>query len=344
MFELWGAHNQECVAALPQWSGEWSPAVAGYDWWPCTVGIAVFFLVARHVLTAAFFRPIAKLYVGGGLTLIHSKGEFHRKRKNGVSDDDTGAMSPEVLIEKFIKYEWHLLFYCVVWPCVMYLLYVAPWSVFNNPTDIGLFSMDPKQANNPLAWVGDETDHCHVSFYVRLIFAIEFAWYLHGIFETVIFDRKRGDFLMMLAHHILAAVIIYLNVIFMVHRFGMYVLAILDIADIVLYCAKMFHLATSNARGKALSARYGTGQSIALVSLGTVWTVSRMILFTLLIAEVWKLPQLEMDTSFYIMRIIITGLCIMQWVWGILLYRMVYSQLINGEFDDVISNEVKKAK
>merc|ERR1719494_1104003 len=98
-----------------------------------------------------------------------------------------------------------------------------------------------------------------------MIFAIEFSWYLHGMVETCIFDYRRGDFHMMLAHHILAAVIIYFNVIFMVHRFGMYVLAVLDIADIVLYLAKVFHLSTSNVMGRALNSNYRRGQSVALV-------------------------------------------------------------------------------
>lgn len=348
MSDFWGASNEACVASLAKWPSEWSPPVAGYDWWLCTLGMAIFLLVARHVLSVVLFRPLAKLYVGGGLTAVHSRGEFRRKHKTGDSDDDAGAIDPAMLVEKFVKYEWHLLFYCVLWPCVIGVLTMAPWSVFNNPTDLGLISTVSEQAKNPLAWVDDERDHCHVSWYIRLIFALEFAWYLHGMFETVIFDRTRGDFLMMLAHHVLAAMVIYFNVIFMVHRFGMYVLACLDFADIVLYCAKMFHLSTSNTMGRALSARYRTGQSLALVCLGIAWTV-RMILFSFLIAEAWKLPQLDMDTSFYAMRNMITALGAMQWVWGLLLYRMVYSQLVNGEFDDVISNdavkrEVKKDK
>jgi len=345
MFELWGENNEECVKNLAPWPGKWSPPVLGYDWWIFTICMAIFMLIARHILNETFFRPIATIYVGGGLTSIHSKVEFKRGRGADAEEKGSEALRPEVLINKFIKYEWHLLFYCLMWPSILYLLYVAKWSIFNNydAADLGIFSFDAKDAIMPSAFKHDETDHCEVTIYIRLIYAIEFAWYLHGVVETVVFDSKRGDFLMMIAHHIMAGAIIFLSLCAYSHRYGMYILAVMDVADIVLYAAKIFHLSTSNVMGRALNSNYRKGQSIALVCVGVVWTVFRMILLTILISQLFYLPYTP-GGWFQFMRVIVSCLTAMQWVWGILCWRMVFTQITKGEFDDIVHDDKKIKK
>jgi len=174
------------------------------------------------------------------------------------------------------------------------------------------------------------------------MFAVEFAWYLHGIVETCVFDRARGDFGMMLTHHFLSAILIYLAVVESGHRVGLYVLAVLDFADIVLYSAKIFHLSTSNARGKALTPRCTTGQTWALVSVAMSWTISRMILFTYIVRETYVVKMVRW--SCWSMRCILTLLLAMQWVWGVLCWRMVYSQLTQGCFVDTVNDKIISKK
>jgi len=181
---------------------------------------------------------------------------------------------------------------------------------------------------------------------VMLVFAVEFAWYLHGLVETCVFDRNRGDFIMMVAHHVLAAILIYFSIIEGGHRVGLYVLATLDFVDIVLYCAKIFHLSTSNAGGKALNSRYQKGQTIALLTVAISWTFSRMIIFSYIVRETYLINIKVHAWSVLFMRVILTLLLAMQWVWGILCWRMVISQLTQGSFVDSIndSHRVEKAK
>lgn len=221
------------------------------------------------------------------------------------------------------------------------LLVEAPWSVFSNGGwDLGITAWDDIENGQHLIFPQDVVIYCSFHKKLTVIFALEFAWYLHGIVETVVCDRNRGDFLMMVAHHFLAAALIYMCVVESAHRVGLYILGVLDFADIVLYSAKMFHVSTSDLAGKALNSRYQKGQTMALLTVATAWTVSRMLMFSYIVQEMYR-TRIQLWACTF-MRLAITLLLVMQWVWGILCWRMVLSQLTQGFFVDAIHNSVPK--
>jgi len=328
--------KSQCIQELPSDKSFYTPNVFGYDWWTLVFPLTILLLAFRHVVAVVFLTPIATRFVGGGLTAIHSTGELKKNPNFGKGE----GVDREVLIRKFVKYEWHLLFYIPMWPFVLWTLSNLSWSIYNSKDyDLGLIGGTNER---PFHSPNDKFVYCDMQQYVLLIFALEFAWYLHGVVETCVFDHKRGDFLMMLAHHVLAGFLIYCNVIFSAHRIGLYVLAILDIGDIVLYSAKMFHLSTSNAHGRAINSRCQKGQTAMLTFVAIIWTLTRMVGFSALVYYTWiiDLPP-EERTAKKMIRLVLTIILFLQYVWGIALYRMVYAQYREGKFDDVINDEIK---
>merc|ERR1711915_948433 len=92
--------------------------------------------------------------------------------------------------------------------------------------------------------------------------------------------------------------------------------------------------------GRALNARCQKLQTLILTFVAIVWTVSRMIIFTVLVWQPYKAGSWYVPII--VMTIILTLLWLMQWVWGILCWHMVIMQYRDGQFDDIINDEIKK--
>eukprot|EP00397_Hematodinium_sp_SG-2012_P041007 GEMP01045066.1.p1 GENE.GEMP01045066.1~~GEMP01045066.1.p1 ORF type:complete len:358 (+),score=30.11 GEMP01045066.1:39-1112(+) len=347
--------EQQCLERATLVPGtKWSPRVLDHDWWAFTLLLAFLLLCARHVLNVLVFRPVAMAYVGGGSlhVSLSTKSEEDSKTKTKKNsrrvefdrDSNTTHQVHEVLVSKFIKYEWNALFYAITWPFVLSLLRSAPWSIFSNANwELGLAaSPSPEDPGEFYLFPNDSKKHCVLQKKITFLFAVEFAWYVHDFVETLLFDRNRSDFLMMMCHPMLAAVLIYKCVVQFGHRTGVYVLAVFDFADIVLYLAKMFHLSTSDSTGLALTARYQKGQTGALIAVASAWLISRMVIFTYLVRETYLYPIDNWGP--HTMRSILTLLLMMQWVWGILCWRMVLSQVTRSTSDDTYHDSISKCK
>jgi hypothetical protein len=137
---------------------------------PVIAGAAIGFLMLRWMILSVVVRPFAVRMMGcRGQTLDKST-------KHGI--------------EKFCKYGWHFLAYLVLLCWGLKLLAESRWSVLNagNLEDVCLGYPHSGNEKAPL----------------KAFFVVQTSWYLHGLIESLMIDRSRADFLLMLVHHLLA--------------------------------------------------------------------------------------------------------------------------------------------
>ena len=135
-----------------------------------TVAVAAGFLLLRWILLTTVVRPFA-------IRMMGCSGQNLEK-------------SAKLGVEKFCKYGWHFIAYLVLFLWGIKLLLESQWSVFSagNLEDVCLGYPHSGSEKIPL----------------KAFFVAQIAWYLHGLVESLIVDRSRNDFVLMLVHHVLA--------------------------------------------------------------------------------------------------------------------------------------------
>jgi len=185
-----------------------------------------------------------------------------------------------------------------------------------------------------------ENENAPYMWEVQFFLVVQASWYCHGICENLIYDRARGDFWMMMAHHIVAVGLTYGSFVGFAHRVGVHVTLFMDSADVWLYMCKMYHLVSSDYSGKPLSNLCFHGQTAGLAILALVWFFFRIIQFGKLIyvmnlyQDVFTVPRVGafLDIQLAIMY----GL---QCVWGVYIWKLAISQAVWGKFEDTAHND-----
>lgn len=297
---------------------------------PLMAIFTMIFIACRKVVFACFASYAERCVAGGGLTTIHSQVAMNDKNEQGRK---------RILEAKFLKYLWHATAYSAMEIWGILLSFQASWSFFNTGSFDGVAIGWPHTND-----VKQDADTLHA---IWLFLMVQTSWYLAGAVEMILHDRNRGDFWLMMMHHVVAICLIYGAFAGDAHRVAVTVCITLDITDVVMYCAKMYHLSTSTPDGKALNARCNAGQTRALAIVGVAWVLTRILAFA---AEVWAMwAHNAFATTALIGNILKVQLAVMlvlQTIWGVLIWKMVISQYLTGEFEDNCSGDLhaKKSK
>jgi len=134
-------------------------------------------------------------------------------------------------VEKYCKYAWHCLAYILLEAWGMSLQIEAPWSVLNTGTISSVWVDYPHS--------GTEKQ------FAKLFMMAQVAWYVHGFFESLIVDKGRSDFLVMLIHHVLSSMLLLGAFWVGAHRVAILVCVEQDLSDILMYISKMVQKSTA---------------------------------------------------------------------------------------------------
>ena len=111
-------------------------------------------------------------------------------RMMGYSDGNTLDRSAAHGVEKFCKYGWHFIAYIMLFCWGFMLLSESEWSVLKSGKLDNIWIGYPHSGDEKLGFK---------AFYIAQI-----SWYAHGVVESLMVDRSRSDFYLMLLHHVLA--------------------------------------------------------------------------------------------------------------------------------------------
>jgi hypothetical protein len=94
-------------------------------------------------------------------------------------------------VEKWCKYMWHLIVYVGLFVWGVHIILNEPWS----PVKTGTIDS---------VWVGYPHSGLEKPV-VKAFMMAQVSWYMHGFIESLIVDKFRADFFLMLTHHVLAS-------------------------------------------------------------------------------------------------------------------------------------------
>ena len=152
------------------------------------------------------------------------------------------------------------------------------------------------------------------------LFKVQILWYVHCLLESWVQDRQRSDFAMMMAHHVLAVVLIVGAFWTNNHQIGLVVLVEQDFADIIINICKIIHKSVSSA----------TVHSVCIVILAISWFMTRIVLLGMII--VWSA-----SFTTYKNWGLLALLCVlwyMQMVWGLRISRLAWTHFQYGVIQD----------
>ncbi len=135
------------------------------------LSVTLLLLLQRWILLKTSIRPFAY-------------------RMMGYSDGTALDRSAAHGVEKFCKYGWHFIAYIMLFVWGFMLLSKSEWSVLRSGKLDNIWVGYPHSGDEKLGFK---------AFYIAQI-----SWYAHGVVESLMVDRSRSDFYLMLLHHVLA--------------------------------------------------------------------------------------------------------------------------------------------
>jgi len=299
------------------------------------VGIGiVFFLAVRFAFLTLFWRPVSRWL------LVWQSAEEQAKEQEGKSAEQIETLkeavkTKEIEVEKMCKYGWHLVAYILLWVWSLQLMQQAEWSFLNT----GSISQ---------CWDGYPHPGSEKPVLKSFVLA-EIAWYGHTFIESAMVDRVRGDFWMMMIHHVLAVCLLVGAFWGNGHRAVITVCFEQDVGDIVLYISKM--LVKCDGRFAALKSDVVHG--VLLVWLAVTWWGTRCGILGLIVYQCYHfvapsgliLPWDErFDGLSLFLFLQLTLFWVLQVIWGWNLWLVIYRKVRSGELHDHMGDGEKKKK
>lgn len=304
-------------------------------------------IIGFIVVRTMFFRLCAPLALK-----ITSNGYAHEVK------EATGRRSHQFVTRKCLKYLYHCLWFSIMCPWCFSI--VSRWPDFDCTYGSGIVKTLFRQAYglklHPDGQVTETMDDEPLQDEFHLFMMIQLAWYFHNFIEDTIWDRHRSDFVMMIAHHIVAMLLIGLSFQAGADTCALYIVFPLDLMDFYLYYCKLFQLCTSTIDGVARSEGYRRAQSLVLYSVCATWIVTRWIMFSAAVfwmhrafyfSEYNAVRHSAGGTSnvhFVLILILLLVLGVMQVVWGVLCIKIAITTAASGAVKDKIFNTFDEAK
>lgn len=202
------------------------------------------------------------------------------------------------------KYMFHAIYYLFIFVWESDILLRAPW--FTRLDNV---------------WVKSDDDPLIVGLLVA-----QMIWYTHCFFESFVMDRKRHDFLLMLAHHVLTVALVAGAHQLHFDRLALVVFVEQDITDILVNVSKLAHRFVPNK----------TLHTFLVVTLTVMWWLTRVCAlgFITLQTTIRVVHSIE-ELLLLSLLAILFG---MQIVWGVGLVRICRNYLVTGKLRDTFDS------
>mmetsp|Transcript_36755 Transcript_36755/g.73655 ORF Transcript_36755/g.73655 Transcript_36755/m.73655 type:complete len:311 (-) Transcript_36755:90-1022(-) len=292
-----------------------------------TIAIGVVgFLAVRWVFLTLFWEPFSK-YVLVWKPPSQRKGlSLEELKKEEMKDAD---------VVKMCKYGWHMLAYVLLWIWGFNIMLDKNWSILRAK------SVDPCWVGYPHS--GDEKPSLKPFFFAQI------SWYCQTFIESAMVDKARGDFWMMMIHHVLAVLLLTGAYWGNAHRVAVTVVFEQDLSDILMYFSKMLVKAENRFPALKSDALHGA----LLVMLIVAWWSTRCILLGFIVwsgyTTVWPTGLIvpgsgDMDglSTFLILQLSV--FFVLQVIWGCALIQVAVRKLTSGELHDHYGDADKKRK
>ncbi|XP_022656628.1 ceramide synthase 1-like isoform X2 [Varroa jacobsoni] len=162
-------------------------------------------------------------------------------------------------VVKFPESGWKFMIHGGLWLYTFYILMLSGrHQFFHRPSTV---------------WDGWSMD-MEIQRDIYVIYVLEGAYYLHGLYALFFYDLRRKDRQVMVAHHVICVFLLWLSYVQRCHNVGILVVFLHDVSDILLELVKIFVL---------LRSRQGIYYR--------VWGILALIFFALLIIS-WALTRL----------------------------------------------------
>lgn len=300
--------------------------------------------VLLSCLKNIFFRQISPL--------------AHKLTDSGLAyevPEETKKLKHEKIANKLTKYIFHFIWFSIMVPWNICLCHEQPWfSWFYTigryaplfaETGYGMRLIKDANGKPTVEAIDYDADPWMQAYY--LFACIQMAWYCHSFVEDTLWERTRGDYWMMVLHHLVTITLLWASLHGNVEYAGVLVLLPMDTMDFVLYTGKIFHLLSNTIDGVPRSPRLAKGQTLFMCFIALFWLVTRIwsfniievsyILANTVHTNVWSVslkPGESRPFYIYFSQVAGISLIILQTVWGYMIWRITYRLLKTGTLTD----------
>ena len=164
------------------------------------------------------------------------------------------------------------------------------------------------------------------SYSINAYILWELAFYVSALGCHFTIETRRKDFVEMLVHHVVTIFLIVSCIVFRLQRIGVLVLAVHDVADIVLEAGKMANYVNSSAGGSVVF--FGL--------LLVVWVISRLYYFPVKVIRAVYFEHYLMFNSPYCQYFtgVLCILLVLHLYWTKLIIKTFYKYLTTGKTKD----------
>jgi len=311
------------------------------------VGTIIFIIIRNLVFRLSW--PVAQYVAASAAPQSSTKDINSKGRPDGIKN------TTDYVARKCQKYIYHFLWFSAIVPWLLCIASRTPYfdCRFDFYSLVKVFSEEGYGMTMATDGTVVETDYSTQPWTNELhaILVVQLAWYMHNFVEDTLWDRQRSDYIMMIAHHLVAMALITICFQANIERGGLYVLILMDCMDYYLYCVKLFTMATCDVYGKPKTRLLQLTQKVLSLTLLVFWWITRVWLFgTVSVAlyyaaymheniftksEHWAgqalPPYVAMGLG------LILSLFVLQSIWFILIIKLVAKTLRAGRLVDIIA-------
>ncbi|KAL9433361.1 hypothetical protein AB3S75_028233 [Citrus x aurantiifolia] len=270
---------------------------------------AIFFPTVRVVLDKCVFENLARrLIIGKGHARINFGTQIKRQK-----------------INKFKESAWKCVYFFSAELLALVVSYDEPWF-----TNTKYFWEGPGNQ----AWPYQKT-----KLKLKGLYMYVGGFYAYSILALLVWETRRSDFGVSMAHHVATVILIVLSYILRFTRVGSVVLAVHDVSDIFLEVAKM-----SKYSGIEWIA------SISFIAFVCSWTVLRIIYYPFWV--IWSTSyevllnfnkenhQMDGPICYYLFNTLLIWLLVLHIYWWKLMVGMVVKQIqARGQVSDDVRSD-----
>jgi len=164
---------------------------------------------------------------------------------------------------------------------------------------------------------------------LRYFYITQLAFYLHSIVAHVTIEVRRKDYLQMLVHHVVTAMLICGAMYFNFFRIGAIVMFLHDINDVILEFSKM-----NQYRGSEGIAHIGLATLILSWTLTRIYLFPRKVIYSTLMESVHYLWDIVDNPILYLVTFnsLLITLYLLNIFWWSLMLRMIYRFVRDKDF------------
>lgn len=231
-------------------------------------------------------------------------------------------------VDKMPESAWKLLYYSSLWVYTIYVVILkGKYRFFQQPSTV---------------WDGWSTQMV-VPSDIYWIYAIQSSYYVHGMYAVVYQDIWRKDSVVMLLHHTLTLVLLWMSYVFRCHNIGVLVLVLHDLSDILLEFSKLnVYL---KVRGGKLHSIHDHMATVAFACFAITWFITRLYYYprkVMYAATTGLFMKQVFPSYFFALDCLLTVLLLMNLYWFVLIVLFAVRVLTGDikELDDTREYDV----